>query len=75
MWLRINIGRFALLIEGVVLVFIGDENRSRECRLSPGDHVSTVALASMSIMFGLFTLCMACDQCQVASTNQTKIDR
>ncbi|CAN0449904.1 unnamed protein product, partial [Scytosiphon promiscuus] len=29
----------------------------------------------MSMMFGLFTCCMACDQCQVASTNQTKIDR
>ncbi|CAN0578022.1 unnamed protein product, partial [Ectocarpus sp. 12 AP-2014] len=45
------------------------------CRLSPSDHAATVALTAISIMFGLFTCCMACDQCQVASTNQTKIDR
>ncbi|CAN0370544.1 unnamed protein product, partial [Laminaria digitata] len=66
---------FALLIEGVVLLVIGDDGQKEACRLSPGDHVSTVALSAMSILFGLFTCCMAFDQCQVASTNQTKIDR
>ena len=63
------------MIEGVVLLVIGDDEQKEACRLSPGDHVATVALSAMSIMFGLFTCCMAFDQCQVASTNQTKIDR
>lgn len=67
--------RFALLIEGVVLVVIGDDGRKEACRLTPRDHVATVALSAMSILFGLFTCCMAFDQCSVASTNQTKIDR
>lgn len=67
--------RFALLIELAVVVVIGDSGRAEACRLSPADHAATVALAAMSMMFGLFTCCMACDQCQVASTNQTKIDR
>ncbi|CAB1111799.1 unnamed protein product [Ectocarpus sp. CCAP 1310/34] len=66
---------FALMIELVVVVLIGDDRRLEECRLSPSDHAATVALTAISIMFGLFTCCMACDQCQVASTNQTKIDR
>lgn len=67
--------RFALTIELVVVVLIGTDGQVEACRLSPGDHAATVALAAMSMMFGLFTCCMACDQCQVASTNQTKIDR
>lgn len=66
---------FALTIELVVIVIIGTDGQVEACRLSPGDHAATVALAAMSVMFGLFTCCMACDQCQVASTNQTKIDR
>ena len=66
---------FALTIELVVVVVVGDKGRAEACRLTPGDHAATVALAAISMMFGLFTCCMACDQCQVASTNQTKIDR
>eukprot|EP00903_Cladosiphon_okamuranus_P005460 g5445.t1 len=66
---------FALMVELVVVVIIGDKGQAEACRLTPGDHAATVALAAISMMFGLFTCCMACDQCQVASTNQTKIDR
>eukprot|EP00617_Octactis_speculum_P028079 CAMPEP_0185753222 /NCGR_PEP_ID=MMETSP1174-20130828/11949_1 /TAXON_ID=35687 /ORGANISM="Dictyocha speculum, Strain CCMP1381" /LENGTH=125 /DNA_ID=CAMNT_0028430963 /DNA_START=103 /DNA_END=480 /DNA_ORIENTATION=+ len=28
-----------------------------------------------AILFGLFTLCMLCDQCNVLTSNETKIDR
>ena len=28
-----------------------------------------------AILFGLFTLCMLCDQCAILTTNETKIDR
>eukprot|EP00752_Nemacystus_decipiens_P011013 g9786.t1 len=66
---------FALTIELVVVVIVGDKGRVEACRLTAGDHAATVALAAMSMMFGLFTCCMACDQCQVAQTNLTKIDR
>lgn len=63
------------MIEGVVVLLIGDDRTPEACQLSPADHVATLALASIALMFGMFTLCMACDQCHVASTNQTKIDR
>lgn len=60
---------------GFKVLVLGDTGHEGPCRLTSSDRVATVGLAAMSIMFGLFTLCMACDQCQVASTNQTKIDR
>lgn len=69
------LARFALAVLGVQVLIVGEDGQPEACQLSGGDHVATVALATMSIMFGLFTCCMACDQCQAASTNQTKIDR
>lgn len=67
--------RFALLIMGVERIAIGDSGHKEACRMKPTDDVATVALSAMAILFGLFTCCMACDQCQVVSSNQTKIDR
>lgn len=67
--------RFALAVLGVQVVIVGQGGQPEACRLNGGDHIATMALAAMSILFGLFTCCMACDQCHAASTNQTKIDR
>lgn len=30
---------------------------------------------AQAMLFGLFTMCMVCDQWEVVSTNQTQIDR
>lgn len=32
-------------------------------------------LGGQAMLFGLFTMCMVCDQWEVVSTNQTQIDR
>jgi len=37
--------------------------------------VLTALVMLEAILFGLFTLCMLCDQCAVLTTNETKIDR
>lgn len=37
--------------------------------------ILTALVLLEAIMFGLFTMCMLCDQCSVLTTNETKIDR
>lgn len=37
--------------------------------------VLTALVLLEAVLFGLFTMCMLCDQCSVLTTNETKIDR
>jgi len=46
-----------------------------ECDLSTGSHVMLFILLLEAILFGLFTMCMMCDQWSVVLTSATKIDR
>jgi palmitoyltransferase len=40
-----------------------------------GQGIALLTTASFATLFGLFTLCMACDQSSVVTTNLTQIDR
>ncbi|CAN0090246.1 unnamed protein product [Scytosiphon promiscuus] len=45
------------------------------CQYSPGKDLAIVFLVVEAMLFGLFTMCMVCDQWEVVATNQTQIDR
>ncbi|CAM9812270.1 unnamed protein product, partial [Ectocarpus sp. 4 AP-2014] len=45
------------------------------CHYSPAKDMGVVFLVVEAMLFGLFTMCMVCDQWEVVSTNQTQIDR
>ncbi|CAM9921994.1 unnamed protein product [Discosporangium mesarthrocarpum] len=52
-----------------------ESDRDTTCLFHPDDQLAATALASIALLFGLFTACMACDQCSLVGSQQTKIDR
>jgi hypothetical protein len=46
-----------------------------ECDTSVGQHIMMIALGIEACLFGLFTMCMMCDQWSVVLTGNTQIDQ
>lgn len=47
----------------------------RSCNVTRTDNLIVIFLLVEALLFGLFTMCMMCDQYSVVASNQTKVDK
>ena len=47
----------------------------RDCGVTASDSLVIIFLLVEALLFGLFTMCMMCDQYSVVATNQTMVDK
>lgn len=66
---------YALGLLGVRLFQCSLMGPREKCLSDPAHLIHLVGLITESVMFGLFTCCMICDQWTVVTTNVTNIDR